>query len=115
MAQRSAAEIAGLLEEIGRRAAFEDGNPYKAKAYVRAAANLRRLVRPLGELVSEGALQTIPGVGAAIARRIEKLHRGEADESLERMRGKLPGGLLELQAIPACDQRPSSSCISCLG
>jgi DNA polymerase (family 10) len=100
MAERAAPEIADLLEEIGRRAAFESGSPYKAKAYVRAAESLRRLVRPLGELVREGALQTIPGVGAAIAKRIEALHRGETDESLERMRAKLPAGLLGLLAIP---------------
>jgi hypothetical protein len=100
MVKRSAVEIAGLLEEIGRRAAFEDGNPYKAKAYVRAAASLRRLARPLEELVSEGALQTIPGVGTAIAKRIEALYRGEVDEPLERMRQRLPAGLLELQTIP---------------
>ena len=56
MSQRDATEIADLLEEIGRRAAFEAGNPYKAKAYVRAAANLRRLVRPLDQLIREGAL-----------------------------------------------------------
>jgi DNA polymerase (family X) len=100
MPERNAAEVADLLEEIGRRAAFESSNPYKAKAYVRAAESLRRLVRPLGELVREGALQTIPGVGAAIAKRIEPLHRGDTDESLERMRAKLPAGLLGLLAIP---------------
>jgi DNA polymerase (family X) len=100
MAQRDAAEIADLLEEIGRRAAFEAGNPYKAKAYVRAAANLRRLVRPLDELIREGALQSIPGVGAAIAKRIEALQRGETDASLESMRARLPAGLLALLAIP---------------
>lgn len=100
MSERAAPEIADLLEEISRRAAFESGNPYKAKAYVRAAESLRRLVRPLGELVREGALQTIPGVGAAIAKRIEALHRGETDEFLERMRAKLPAGLLGLLAIP---------------
>jgi DNA polymerase (family 10) len=100
MAQRSAAEVADLLEEIGRRAAFEGGNPYKAKAYVRAAASLRHLIRPLDELVREGALQTIPGVGKAIARRIAELHQGTTDAPLERMRGKLPAGVLELMAIP---------------
>jgi DNA polymerase (family X) len=100
MPQRNAGEVADLLEEIGRRAAFEAGNPYKAKAYVRAAASLRRVVRPLAKLINEGALQTIPGVGAAIARRIEALHRGEDDASLERMRAKLPAGLLGLLAIP---------------
>ena len=100
MIKRSAAEVAGLLEEIGQRASFEDGNPYKAKAYVRAAASLRRFVQPLDGLVSAGALQKIPGVGAAIAQRIEALHRGDVDEGLERMRRKLPAGLLGLQAIP---------------
>jgi DNA polymerase (family X) len=62
MLQRDANEVASLLEEIGRRAAFEGGNPYKAKAYVRAAANLRRLSRPLEELIARGELQSIPGV-----------------------------------------------------
>ncbi len=100
MPERTAAEIADLLEEVGQRAAFEAGNPYKAKAYVRAAASLRRIVRPLDELIREGALQTIPGVGTAIAKRIEALHRGGTDESLERMRAKLPAGLLGLLAIP---------------
>ncbi len=100
MTKRSASEIADLLEEIGRRAAFEAGNPYKAKAYVRAAASLRRLVRPLDELIREGALETIPGVGAAIAKRIETLYRGGTDEPLERMRAKLPAGLLPMLGIP---------------
>jgi len=97
---RDANEVADLLEEIGRRAAFEGGNPYKAKAYVRAAASLRRLPQPLHELIGEGALQSIPGVGAAIAKRIETLHSGGIDEALERLRRKLPAGLLELLAIP---------------
>src|SRR6185503_9479214 len=100
MAERTAPEIADLLEEIGRRAAFEGGNPYKAKAYVRAAASLRRLPRPLDQLIAAGDLQSIPGVGAAIAKRIEALSRGEADEALERMHQKLPAGLLELLTIP---------------
>jgi DNA polymerase (family X) len=75
MPERTASEVADLLEEIGRRSAFEGGNPYKAKAYVRAAASLRSLVRSLPDLIREGKLQTIPGVGAAIAKRIEGLYR----------------------------------------
>jgi DNA polymerase (family X) len=100
MLHRNVNEVADLLEEIGRRAAFEGGNPYKAKAYVRAASTLRRLPRPLGELVEQQKLQTIPGVGANIARRIESLYHGERDEALDRMRQKLPSGLVELLAIP---------------
>jgi DNA polymerase (family 10) len=44
-------EVAELLLEIGRRAALEGGNPYKAKAYMRAAESLRHLARPLGEVI----------------------------------------------------------------
>jgi DNA polymerase (family 10) len=100
MPKRKAAEVADLLDEIGRRAAFEGGNPFKAKAYVRAGGSLRRLVQPLDEVIRQGALQTVPGVGAAIARRIEALHRGEADAGLERMRARLPSGLLGMLAVP---------------
>jgi DNA polymerase (family 10) len=98
--QRNAGEVADLLEEIGRRAAFEGGNPYKAKAYVRAAGSLRRLIRPLDEVIRQGALQTIPGVGEAIARRIEALHRGETDAALARMLARLHAGLLGPLAVP---------------
>ena len=100
MSERTASDVADLLEEIGRRAVFDGGNPYKAKAYVRAAASLRRLARPLPELIKDGRLQTIPGVGASIAKRIEVLYHSGTDESLERMRGKLPAGVLPLLAIP---------------
>ena len=48
----------------------------------------------------KGTLQSIPGVGAAIAKRIEALYRGDADETLDRLRRKLPASLLELLAVP---------------
>jgi DNA polymerase (family 10) len=100
MSERDASQVADLLEEIGRRAAFEDDNPYRSRAYLRAAASLRHLVRPLGDLIRNGELHQIPGVGPAIARRIEALHRAGTDAGLEAMRAKLPAGLLELLAVP---------------
>jgi len=106
MAQREATEVADLLEEIGWRAALSGGSPHKAKAYVRAAASLRHLVRPLDQLISQGALQTIPGVDPAIAKRIEALQHRGADEALARQRRKLPAGLLALHTIP--DLRPAT-------
>jgi DNA polymerase (family X) len=39
-------------------------------------------------------------VGDAIAKRIMSLYHGEPNDTLDRMRGKLPSGLLELLAIP---------------
>ena len=68
MKKLEAPEVADLLLEIGRRASLEGGNPYKAKAYVRAAESLRNASRPLAEMIRRGELRQIPGVGDAIAR-----------------------------------------------
>jgi DNA polymerase (family 10) len=100
MAKLEASEVADLLLEIGRRASLEGGNPYKAKAYVRAAESLRNASRPLAEIVRRGELRQIPGVGDAIAERISNLHRTGADPTLTKMRAKLPASVLDLLAVP---------------
>jgi DNA polymerase (family X) len=51
MAMLDAQQVAGLLLEIGRRASLEGGNPYKSRAYIRAAESLRTLVVPLDEVI----------------------------------------------------------------
>jgi len=56
----SAPEVAVLLREYGQRAALRGGNPYRAKAYTRAAENLLALIEPLEDLVAEGRLKEIP-------------------------------------------------------
>jgi DNA polymerase (family 10) len=100
MAKLQTSEVADLLLEIGRRASLEGGNPYKAKAYIRAAESLRTLVAPLGEVIRRSQLRAIPGIGDAIARRIIELRDRGTDEGLERLRGKYPAGLLDLLSIP---------------
>jgi DNA polymerase (family 10) len=77
-----ATEVARLLREYGQRATLKGGNPYRAKAYTRAAENLAGLTEPLARLVKENRLQEIPGVGSAIADIIEALHRTGTHPSL---------------------------------
>jgi DNA polymerase (family 10) len=100
MAKLDAPQVADLLLEIGRRAALEGGNPYSAKAYVRASESLRTLVTPLDQVIRRSQLRAIPGIGDAIARRILELRNKGTDEPLERLRTKFPTGLLELLNIP---------------
>src|SRR5438874_6235322 len=70
----AAPEVAKLLHEFGQRTAFRGGNPYRARAYTRAAENLMALTAPLEELVAQDRLREIPGVGDAIADIVAKLH-----------------------------------------
>ena len=96
----SAPEVAELLTEYGRRTALAGGNPYRSKAYVRAAENLACVAEPLDRIIAEDRLRDIPGVGDAIADIVTKLHRTGAYPSLERMRKDIPEGVLELLTLP---------------
>ena len=74
MVKLGAAEVATLLTEYGRRAALAGGNPYRSRAYLRAAESLAAQTEPLARLIEEDRLREIPGVGDAIADIITKLY-----------------------------------------
>jgi DNA polymerase (family X) len=95
-----ASEVAKLLAEYGRRTALAGGNPYRSKAYLRAAESLLALAEPLDRIVAEGRLREIPGTGEAIADIITRLHRTGTHPSLERMRSEIPEGVLEMLSVP---------------
>jgi len=84
-----ASDVALLLREFGQRTALRGGNPYRAKAYTRAAENLLALTEPLEGPVAEGRRKEIPGVGDAIADIITKLHRTGDHPSLQALRDSL--------------------------
>ncbi|QOZ78780.1 hypothetical protein XH83_27210 [Bradyrhizobium sp. CCBAU 53351] len=69
--------VASLLREYAQRTALRGGNPYRAKAYSRAADSLAALV-----LIAEDRLTEIPGVGDAIADIITKLQKAGSHPSL---------------------------------
>ena len=92
--------VASLLREYAQRSALRGGNPYRAKAYSRAADSLAALAVPLNVLVAEDRLTEIPGVGDAIADIITELHRTGAHPSLEKLRKEIPAGVLEMLAVP---------------
>ncbi|MCP3371635.1 DNA polymerase/3'-5' exonuclease PolX [Bradyrhizobium cajani] len=92
--------VAGLLREYAQRTALRGGNPYRAKAYSRAADSLATLAVPLDVLIAEDQLTEIPGVGDAIADIITKLHKTGTHPSLEKLRKEIPTGVLEMLAVP---------------
>jgi DNA polymerase (family X) len=73
MPKLETSEVSRLLREPGRRLELEGGNPYRARAYSRAAENLSLSAVLLDQLVAEGRLKEIPGVGDALADLISQL------------------------------------------
>jgi DNA polymerase (family 10) len=96
----SAAEISRVLREIGDRMVLMGGNPHRARAYRRAAENLALSTIPLDQLIAEGKLTEIPGIGNALAAVITELHQTGKHPRLEGMRADIPEGVLDMLRIP---------------
>jgi DNA polymerase (family X) len=93
-------DVVKLLREFGQRVALRGGNPYRAKAYARAAESLGTLTSPLADVIRQDRLREIPGVGEAIADIITKLHQTGTHPALEAMRKQIPAGALEMLSVP---------------
>jgi DNA polymerase (family 10) len=93
------AEIADLLHEFADLMDLK-GDVFKRNAYRRAAQNVLELDGDITSYYREGRLESIPGVGESIAKKIaEVLETGRSPE-LEDLQAQYPPGLIELTQVP---------------
>ena len=102
----SNAEIADRLASLGQLLSTQKENPYKVKAYRRAAAHIRNLPQSLDEMVHrEEDLTQFAGIGAAIASAIREIVLTGTLSKLERLRGEATPAVAELSAHPKLDPK----------
>ena len=93
-------EIAGVLEEIGVLLELKGENPFKVRAYRAGARALETLEEDVGTVIAEDRLQTIPGIGEALAKKITELHATGQLEFHEKLKASIAPGLVEMLEIP---------------
>ncbi len=93
-------EIAKIFAEIADLLEIKDENPFRIRAYRKAAQNLESLTRDIAEEAENGTLEEIPGIGKDLAKKIEEYLGSGKVQFYERLKGEIPKGLLELVAIP---------------
>lgn len=93
------AEVVAMLGEIADLLELTNENPFKVRAYRRAAQVVDTLPVPVAELVRKGELAGLPGIGAHTAQRIAELVESASCDELERLRGKVPPGVMELLRV----------------
>jgi hypothetical protein len=84
--------VAAKLQEYASLLEQQQANPFRVKAYERAALTIAGLDRPVGEiLASEGqeGLTDLPSIGVGIAGAVSQLVRTGRWPQLERLRGTL--------------------------
>ena len=83
-------QAAEKLDEVAALLEAQEANPFRVRAYRRAAETLRELDRPAAEIIaSKGTegLVRLPGIGQSLARAIEQLVFTGTLPLLQRLRG----------------------------
>jgi DNA polymerase (family 10) len=93
-------EIAEFLKRIGDMLDILGENRFKVLAYRRASDNILNLGQDIHTYWQAGTLQEIPGVGQAIAEKIDELLTTGHLEFYERLQDQVPTGVVSLLEIP---------------
>lgn len=100
-------KLAGIFEEIGDFLELKGENPFKVKAYQKAARTLQGFSVSVADLEPAEILKT-PGIGKAVAEKIaEYLTTGQIRVH-EELRGDFPPQILELLEIPGLGAKKAS-------
>ncbi|HEX6087002.1 MAG TPA: helix-hairpin-helix domain-containing protein [Thermoanaerobaculia bacterium] len=92
--------VARTLDEISRYIELSDSNPFKARAFEKAARAIENLDEDLLDLVSRGGLTGVSGIGKATGAVVEEVIRTGTSQYLEELRGQYPPGIFELLRVP---------------
>ncbi|AOZ04360.1 DNA polymerase III (plasmid) [Cupriavidus sp. USMAHM13] len=94
-------EIVATLEEIAKLLEAEDANPFRVRAYRRAARVIDGLSESVRDMLARGAdLTALPGIGADLAAKIREIAETGASRMLASLRGEVPGGVADLLQVP---------------
>jgi DNA polymerase (family X) len=102
----SNAEIADRLASLAQLLSTQKENPYKIKAYARAAARIRTLSESIDELVRDDAdLTAYAGIGEAIASAIREIVTTGTLGKLDKLRSTASPELSSISAFPRLDPK----------
>ncbi len=105
-ASLSNAEIAHQLTALAQLLSAQGENPYKVRAYRRAAETIASLSESIDQLVHSGAdLTTYPGIGNAISGAIGEIVRHGTLKKLESLRTEVSPELAALGEYPRLDPK----------
>ncbi len=94
------ATVAQVLRDISLLLQLQGESGFRVRAYDMAADRIAGLPQELGPLVAEGRLESLPGIGRALAEKISELVSTGRLGYLEELRAQFPPGLLELTQLP---------------
>lgn len=99
-------EIAKIFDEIAGLLELKGDNPFRIRAYRRAALNLEALTKNIEEISHEEIID-IPGIGQDLAGKIEEYMKTGSIQAYEHLKKKIPSGLSALLSVPGLGPKTS--------
>jgi hypothetical protein len=101
------ADIAQIFNNIADLLEIKNENPFRIRAYRKAALNIAELGKDVSSLSSEELLE-IPGIGHDLEAKIEEYLKTGRVEAYEKLKQEVPESLIELLAIPGLGPKTSA-------
>ncbi len=108
-------EIVAALQEIGSLLRLKAGDPFRSRAYQKAAQTIAEFDGDFDAVVRQKNLTTIKGIGQSLASVIEELYATGESSQLQKLRGELPPGVLALSRIPGLSLKKVKALHEALG
>ncbi len=105
------ADIAAVLSETGTLLEIKGENPFKVRAYERAAESIRNLTQDVAEIREAGDLRSLPSIGGGIADKIaELLDTGKCTHHQELL-SEFPETVFDMLRIPGVGPKTAKTLI----
>ena len=93
-------EIAALFTQMADLLEYRGENPFRIRAYRRAAQNLESFSGDLERLAAEGRLRELSGIGVDLADKIREYLATGRIRAVESLKRTVPPGILALLEVP---------------
>jgi DNA polymerase (family X) len=107
--------VARSLDEIAKYIELSEPNPFKARAFEKAARRIESQDRDIDDLVASGDLYSTPGIGKGIGPIIADLVTKGRSRYLDDLRSQFPSGIFELLRVPGLGLKKIGLLYSALG
>ncbi|MDI6709548.1 MAG: DNA polymerase/3'-5' exonuclease PolX [Bacillota bacterium] len=108
-------EVARIFRAVAELLELKGENPFRARAYERAAEKMARLGEDIAAVAEKGQLTSIPGIGKELAAKIEEILRTGSLGYYEKLKAEIPPGVLELLTVPGIGPRKAMALYRELG
>lgn len=102
-------EVAAIFNGIANILEIKGSNPFRIRAYRKAAQNIENLTEDIAAVAARGGLEDIPGIGKDLAGKIQEIIATGTLKVYEDLQKEVPSGIVSLLGIPGVGPRTAKA------